>query len=119
MIDQPLNSFKNKELDYLAQILSAPLFTLHAVIHISLILKTKPSQTRYYKPTLCHQQVLVTLFSYLKLSPEQLTQSDIYLAVTTITVSPRNSPGRQRTRVEVPMCTCTSITKDALVPEPI
>lgn len=57
MIEQLLNSFKNTELDYLAQILFAPLFTLHAVIHTSLILKTKPNQTRYYKPTLCHRQV--------------------------------------------------------------
>lgn len=45
MIEQLLNSFKNTELDYLAQILFAPLFTLHAVIPTSMILKTKPNQT--------------------------------------------------------------------------
>lgn len=58
MADQPLSSFKNAELDYLAQVLFAPLFTLHAVIHIILmILKRNPNQTMYYKPTLCHQQI--------------------------------------------------------------
>lgn len=44
MVDKPLNSSKNTELGYLAQVLLAPLFTLHAVIHISLMILKKPTK---------------------------------------------------------------------------
>lgn len=56
MVDQPLNSFKNTELAYLAQVLFALLFTCSDTHQFDDI-KKKPNQTTYYKPTVCHQQI--------------------------------------------------------------
>lgn len=57
MVDKPLKSSKNIELGYLAQVLLAPLFTLHAVIHISLMILKKTT-----KQCTINQRLVVSKF---------------------------------------------------------